>query len=220
VLIEQYDHCLVSGELARHWGWEPTPSESALYAIAQHDLAWRELDAQPLWHPDEHRPYAFFEYPIAPRLAASGRGVDAIEAQDPYAGLLCSLHYEYFVRDSSGVAEASFRAAERERQSRLLFEVSDEERERADSEFALLKLCDNLSLFLCLNEPGENVYPWFREGFDYRGTRLVPVWDTPRELRLEPSSFTESFEVRIPYSAIDGSGRDAGGGVMEIRVSA
>lgn len=219
VLIEQHEHGLISGEFAHYWGWPPNPSGSALYAIAEHDLGWKELDAYPLWHPEKGRPYAFFEYPSEPRLAANRRGVDAVEAQDPYAGLLCSLAYEILVRDSTGVAEASFRAAEHERQSRLLFAISDEERERVDDELSLLRLCDNLSLFVCLNEPGENAFPWFREGFLYGDTRLIPVWEASHTLRLDPNPFTEGFVVRIPYGVVDEFGQGLGEGVTEIEVS-
>lgn len=219
ILIEQHEHGLISGEFARHWGWSPVPSGSALYAIAEHDLGWKELDANPMWHPEKGRPYAFFEYPAEPRLSANRRGVDVVEAQDPYAGLLCSLAYETLVRNATGTAEASFRAAERERQSRLLFTISEEERERVEDEFSLLRLCDNLSLFVCLNEPGENVFPWFREGFLYGDTRLRPVWEADHTLRVEPNPFTESFEIRIPYGLVDEAGRDLGGAVTEIEIS-
>lgn len=219
MLIRQYEHGLISGVLARHWGWAPIPSQSALYAIAEHDLGWKELDAEVRWNPETGEPCSFFEYPAEPRLAANRRGVDAVEAQDPYAGLLCSLHYESFVRNATGVAEASFRAAERERQTRLLFAISDGERERIDDELSLLRMCDNLSLFLCLNEPGENAYPWFRDGFDYGGTRIMPVWEGEETLRLEPSPFPESFEVRLPYGVIAEAGEDLGEGVTVINVS-
>lgn len=220
MLIHQHEHGFVSGVFASHWGWSPNPSGSALYAIAEHDLGWRELDAEVRWNPETGAPYSFFEYPAEPRLSANRRGVDAIEEQDPYAGLLCSLHYESFVRNATGVAESSFRAAERERQSRLIFAISEGERERVDDELALLRMCDNLSLFVCLNEPGENVYPWFRQGFDYGGARIMPVWEGSETLRLEPSPFKESFEVRIPYALIGDAGEDLGEGVTVIQVSA
>jgi hypothetical protein len=218
-LVEQYEHGLISGELARRWGWAPIPSSSALYAIAEHDLAWKELDVELRWNPETGKPYNFFEYPPEPRLAAYRRGLDAIETQDPYAGLLCSLHYESFVRDATGVAEASFRAAERERQTRLLFAISEEERGRVEDELALLKICDDLSLFLCLNEPGENVYPWFRDGFDYGGSRISPVWEGSEALRLEPSPFTEEFDVTVPYHLISPEGEPLGEGGERVRIT-
>lgn len=220
VLVEQYEHGLISGEFARHWGWSPRPSDSALYAIAEHDLAWKELDAELRWNPEEGRPYAFFEYPAEPRLAAYSRGVDAVERQDPYAGLLCSLHYESFVRNATGPAESSFRAAERERQSRLMFAISDRQRERVDAEISLLRMCDDLSLFVCLNHPGENAHPWYREGFTYGETRLAPVWESPSELRFEPSPFTRSFEIAVPHLLIRPDGSPAGAGEDRIRISA
>lgn len=219
MLIEQYEHGLISGEFARHWGWRPEPSDSALYAIAEHDLAWKELDAEPLWNPEAGRPYAFFEYPAEPRLSAYRRGVDVVERRDPYAGLLCSLHYESFVRNATGVAESSFRAAERERQSRLMFAISDEERERVDEEISLLRLCDDLSLFVCLNHPGENAHPWYRDGFAYGETRLAPAWEGEGELRLEPSPFTQSFEITVPYRLIHADGSPAGAGEDRILIS-
>lgn len=217
-LVEQYEHSLISGALARHWGWTPDPSESAIHAISEHDLAWKELDAEVRFNPETGKPYNFFEYPAEPRLSAYRRGIDAVEANDPYAGLLCSLHYESFVRNATGVVEASFRAAERERQSRLIFAISDEERERVDDELALLRICDDLSLFLCLNEPGENAYPWFRDGFVYGQTHLTPVWEESHALRLEPSPFAQGFEVVIPYRLIDEAGHPAGGGEERVEV--
>lgn len=218
-LVEQYEHSQISGELARRWGWAPIPSASALHAVSEHDLAWQELDAELRWNPETEEPYNFFEYPAEPRLAAYRRGVDAVEAQDPYAGLLCSLHYESVARNASGVAEASFRAAERERQSRLLFALTEEERGRVDDELALLRICDDLSLFLCLNEPGENVYPWFREGFEYGGTRITPIWEERETLRLDPSPFTEGFEITVPYHLIDPGGRPLGDGEERITIT-
>lgn len=217
-LVEQYEHGLISGELASRWSWEPNPSDSALYAISEHDLAWKELDAEVLWSPETGEPYNFFEYPVEPRLAAYRRGIDAVETRDAYAGLLCSLHYESFVRDATGAAEASFRAAERERQSRLLFTISEAERERMDGELSLLRICDDLSLFVCLNEPGENVYPWFREGFSYGGTHILPAWEGRDALRFDPSPFTGSFDIVVPFHLIDGAGQPDGGGGERIRV--
>ena len=217
-LVEQYEHSLISGALARHWGWEPEPSEAAIHAISEHDLAWKELDAEVSFNPETGRPYKFFEYPAETRLSAYRRGIDAVEANDPYAGLLCSLHYESFVKNATGAVEASFRAAERERQSRLMFAISDAERERVDDELALLRICDDLSLFLCLNEPGENSYPWFREGFVYGQTHLMPVWEEHNVLRLEPSPFARGFELIIPYRVIDEAGRFAGGGEEMVEI--
>ena len=217
-LVEQYEHSLISGALARYWGWKPDPSESAIHAISEHDLAWKELDAEASFNPGTGRPYNFFEYPAEPRLSAYRRGIDVIEANDPYAGLLCSLHYESFVRKATGAVEASFRAAERERQSRLMFAISDEERERVDDELALLRICDDLSLFVCLNEPGENSYPWFQNGFLYGQTRIAPVWEESHVLRLEPSPFAGGFGLVIPYRVIDEAGQPAGGGEEWIEI--
>jgi hypothetical protein len=64
------------------------------------------------------------------------------------------MHYETITRGSEDVAETRFAEAEARRQERLRKGMSVEELQSLDHNLGLLKLCDGLSLFLCLNEPG------------------------------------------------------------------
>ena len=41
LLFGQHEHALMAGELARRWGERPRPFESTVYAVVNHDLAWR-----------------------------------------------------------------------------------------------------------------------------------------------------------------------------------
>ncbi len=69
----------------------------------------------------------------------------------------------------------------------------------------LLKLCDDLSLFLCLNEPGQNDHPWYRDGFRGEVSFCNRSGKRGIELRIDPSPFRCSFEVTIPYQVVAGT---------------
>src|ERR671938_65262 len=115
VLIKQHDHGLISGEFARHWAEKPRPLEPTLYAIANHDRGWQGLDASIRWNEESGKPYSFADYPIEPKLRAYERGLDLLEAKNPYAACLCSMHYAAFVSDSEEEAEVRFRENEARR---------------------------------------------------------------------------------------------------------
>jgi hypothetical protein len=219
VLIGQHDHGLVSGEFARHWRERPIPLESTLYAIANHDVAWQGLDKTLRWNETAGRPYSFVDYPVEPKMEAYGEGLDFLEAQDPYAAFLCSMHYASFVRGARGAAEVGFREAEDRRQERLRDAMSTRELENLERNFRLLQTCDDLSLFVCLNEPGRSDHPPYREGFEFMGTNyFVPVWEDRRTLRLIPNPFSEAFDLSIPYLSVGKDRRPLGSGRLELRV--
>jgi hypothetical protein len=218
VLIEQHDHGLVSGEFARRWRERPIPLEPTLYAIANHDVAWQRLDKTLRWDETTGRPYSFVDYLVEPKLEAYREGLDFLEAQDPYAACLCSMHYASFVRGARGGAEVGFREGEDRRQERLRGALSTLELENLERNFRLLQTCDDLSLFVCLNEPGRNDHPWYREGFEFMGTKFVPTWEDRRTLRLNPSPFSEAFDLSIPHLSVGKDRRPLGSGSLELRV--
>ena len=170
LLFEQHEHALIAGEFALRWRERPRPFESTLYAIANHDLAWRELDREVLWNEEKDRPYSFVDYPLDLKLPAQRRGIDLVADHDPYAGCLCSMHYSRFLLDSVRPEEVVFREGEMERQGRLEERMSEKELENLERNFRLLRLCDGLSLLLCLNEPGgEDSPPPYLEGSSSKG---------------------------------------------------
>ena len=202
VLVEQHYHGLVSGEFARHWAVEVRVREAALYAIANHDVAWRELDATVSWNEATGRPYSFLDYPARPKLRAYANGLDYIQARSPYAACLCSMHYGSFMRDARRELEVSFREAEAARRRGIETTLSEEQIESLEYNFRLLQLCDDLSLFVCLNEPGRNDYPHYKDGFGFMGASLEPVWDDERTLRLNPNPFSQPFQIEVPYQVV------------------
>lgn len=220
LLFGQHEHALVAGEFARRWGESPEPFGSTVYAVANHDLAWREPDREVLWNEEKDRPYSFMDYPLDLKLPAQKRGIDLVEDHDPYAGCLCSMHYARFLLDAERPEEIEFRDGELERQDRLKQTMSDEEVENLERNFHFLRVCDGISLFLCINEPGgDDDPPPYPRGFEFEGTRFVPEWEDARTLRLEPNPFPEPFGVEIPYRTVGSDRRPLGGDILELRIS-
>ncbi len=218
VLIAQHDHGLVSGEFARHWRERPIPLEPTLYAIANHDVAWRSLDKGLRFNETTGRPYSFVDYPVEPKMEAYREGLDLLEAREPYAACLCSMHYASFVRGARGEVEVRFREGEDRRQERLRGAMSAQELENLERNFRLLQMCDDLSLFVCLNEPGRSDHLPYRGGLEFMGTRFVPIWEDRRTLRLSPNPFSGAFDLSIPHLSFAKDGRLLGRGLLELRV--
>jgi hypothetical protein len=217
VLFEQHEHALVAGEFARRWRERPKPFESTVYAVANHDLAWREADREVLWNEEKDRPYSFVDYPLELKLPAQRRGIDLVEKHDPYAGCLCSMHYARFLLDSVRPEEVEFREGEMWRQGRLEERMTENELENLERNFRFLRLCDGLSLFLCLNEPGgeDSQPPWF----EFEGTRFGLEWEVGQTLRFDPNPFSEAFRIEIPYRIIGTDRRLLGSDILELRVT-
>jgi hypothetical protein len=219
LLFEQHEHALMAGEFALRWRERPRPFGPTVYAIANHDLAWREPDRQVLWNDEKDRPYSFVDYPLELKLSAQRTGIDSVEDHDPYAGCLCSMHYARFLLGSERPEEVEFREGEMGRQGRLQERMSVEEQENLERNFRFLRLCDGLSLFLCLNESGdENRPPPYPGGFVFDGTRFRPEWEDERTLRLDPNPFSEAFGIQIPYRIIGRDRRPLGSDLLELRV--
>lgn len=220
MLFEQHEHALVSREFARHWRDVPRPLESTLYAVANHDLAWRELDGRVLWDEERDRPYSFIHYPAALKLPAQRRGIEAVEERDPYAACLCSMHYARFLLSATRPDEVEFRDDELDRQERLRAGMSEEDFANLERNFQFLRLCDGLSLFACLNEPGsEDQPPPYPGGFVLDATTFEPAWQDQHTLRLDPNPFTQPFGIELPYREVGRDRRPVGSGVIELRVS-
>jgi Protein of unknown function (DUF3891) len=220
VLIRQHDHALASGEFARHWARKPRPLEPTLYAIAHHDVAWRGPDASVRWNEESGRPYSFMDYPQGPKTRAYADGLDWLEERDSYAACLCSMHYETLVRRfGHSEVEETFADAESRRQAKLRGGMSGEELENLERNLRLLRLCDGLSLFVCLNEPGGDGYPPpYPGGFELCGERFQPIWEDRSTLRLDPNPFSGAFDLVIPYLAVGKDRRLVGNGHLELRV--
>jgi len=220
VLVDQHEHGLVAGEFARRWAERPVPLEPTLFAVENHDVAWRGPDREVLWNEASGRPYSFLDYPLAPKLAAQRRGIDAVEGHHPYAGCLCSMHYARFMVGSEDPVAVEFVEEETARQERLRGGMSLPELDNLERNFRFLRLCDGLSLYLFLYGPGEPGYPPpTPDGFELDGTRYGIFWQDEGAVRLDPFPLAEPFDASVPYREVGKDRRPIGEGVLEFRIS-
>lgn len=202
VLVRQADHALLSGHLAAAWGaepWDPVrPYEPVVLGARLHDLCWTPFDER-VPQREDGRPLAFTEVPRTLSTRFYGPGVDAVEAIDPYAGLLVSLHLTGFFQSHWGFihpaqrmriteeerpAIGAFLDAEGARQERLRerLGIGEGEGDRLlRSSYLLLQIWDLLSLDVC------------RRSFDFwEGTypavppRSEDTGEVSLQVRLEP----------------------------------
>lgn len=171
IMTTQDDHAHVSGKLIANWRdalfKKPKLRKSVEYAIFQHDLGWKPIDEQPFWNDKKQEPYTFIDFPTPPKAVFYKHGIDEVVQSDAYAGLLCSTHYMNFLLEETSKEAYAFVEQEKERQQQIMESFSYLNKDAFDFHYALLQLCDSLSLFMSINEPGvamEGGHPFFRKG--------------------------------------------------------
>ncbi|WP_226675205.1 DUF3891 family protein [Mesobacillus jeotgali] len=215
VMVAQHDHAKVSRDAAECWRDEYflgiDKKDSVVLAVREHDRCWIEPDEEPLWNKQTQQPYSFMDYPGSPKLAFYTKGIKEIVQMDPYAGLLCSLHYASFLKDATSTIGKNFWVAEKQRQQKLLKELGIEKDELLSFHLNLLKFCDNLSLYICLNDPGtpkSQEHYFYREGFPQKFSfandqTIHAEWLDLQTVSLSVSPFINKLLVRLPYKAVD-----------------
>ncbi|WJE15853.1 DUF3891 family protein [Halobacillus sp. ACCC02827] len=215
IMIQQHDHAYISGQIVAFWKknflLRSKLREVADWAIQQHDRAWIPLDQNPAWNEEKQRPYSFIDYPLAEKIEAYRRGIEEVEEQSLYAGILCSMHYASFFKEDSGVQEErNFIEEEKNRRSRLFEQMDmDIPEDIYQLHFRRLQFCDDLSLFLCMTGPDvpeEEEVPWFRNGFpqtfDVAPEGIRADWEAEDRISVHPFPFAQPFEVDIPYRRV------------------
>ena len=211
ILTRQHDHAHLSGDFASYF--EPYFSsdpnfEDVLFAIYEHDRSWITPDAQPKWNSKTQRPYNFMDYPLHEKLHYYKLGLSETEQLNPRAGLLCSMHYVSFINWNANDAQnREFLISELCRQKRLCAKIKITDYPQLLKQFQLLQLCDNLSLYICLNIPGaskEEEHSFFRNGFkdlaflhSFGIKTLVANWIDETSIQITPNPFKKNFEISI-----------------------
>jgi len=235
-LIAHPDHAHLAGAFAEHWGNElfvaPQPRASVLHAIHVHDDGWAARDA----HPSitrQGKPSAFSselvgkysafeEIDLADYLAVRERAVAQVEAVDPYAALLVSMHTYNLLTDRadrSTIAPTQLPLLDvfLERQLAAQHQL----RNRAESDprysnqdianevildnFRLLQACDNLSLLSCVAymQPATLLHPLPLTGGSHAEVAVEAI--APRHFRLTPYPFDQpNFTVTVPARHVEG----------------
>ncbi|RWZ54782.1 DUF3891 family protein [Halobacillus fulvus] len=215
LMIRQHDHAKLSGEIVSHWKKDfllrSKLREEADWAIVQHDRAWIPLDEEPRWNEEKQRPYSFIDYPQEEKFAAYQRGIEEVASQSLYAGMLCSMHYQSFLPDDSeDPVVRQFVEEEKQRQEDLFATMAmDIPRDVYDLHFRRLQFCDDLSLYVCMQEPGtpkEQEVSWFKNGFrqsfDFAPEGMMAHWIDDKQVSVDPFPFQAPFDVLIPYKIV------------------
>jgi len=194
-VVLQIDHADLSGAFARAWADRGERHGSLAVAAARHDDGWAVWERAPIV--DENgKPVNFLDVNVRSHLAFYRAGIAAITEQDPYAGLLVSMHGAGIYRQRYGRDPAlglSRAAEEQELVDGFVAEqeagfadrvtdagVSEEQRWR---DYELLQLYDRLSLYFCMRnaeQPDGDVV-------DLQGYRLELL--APWRVRMEPFPF-------------------------------
>src|SRR5437763_11420381 len=91
-IVMQTDHADLSGDFARRWKQRGDRSESLAIAAERHDDGWAVWEQAPMCDLETGKPVNFLDVGVLSHLAFYRAGIAAITEQDPYAGLLVSMH--------------------------------------------------------------------------------------------------------------------------------
>lgn len=226
ICIHQHDHAQLSGWIAANWGNEQIPpllepKFPLILAASLHDVGWIPLDQKPVWNEEKKKPYSFMDEPLERKLSQYQKGVSRVEREDPYAALLCSLHYTSFfpyeTRLKLGEPAITYVEKEQKRQKKLKAFLKKngrlEELAKTQTDLSLLKLWDNISLYVALNQPSvpkENEHPWYKNGFSpikldktKKQIKFNANWQNEREIRLSPFPFESSLPYSLPFRKLN-----------------
>lgn len=90
-VVLQPEHALLSEELAEAWADQGPRHPSVVTAARRHDDGWAVWERSPQVDASG-KPVAFLDVDVRSHLAFYRAGIAAIVEEDPYAGLLVSMH--------------------------------------------------------------------------------------------------------------------------------
>ena len=207
LLIGQTEHSRLVGQFAAHWGnacfATPEPFESMARAATFHDFGWLRYETRPLYDATSGATPNFRDVPTdAGKLAEYRWCCDWLLADDPYAGLIVSMHRTGLWRgryDTIAHPPARRRAqppeverfvAEEEARQAALRRQGDEA--GIWTNYRLMQVWDLLGLyFACADPVADHIEPVptsYGGGRD-EGVRLRLAPDGARTVALDPFPF-------------------------------
>lgn len=188
-LVLQTDHADLSGDLARAWADRNGRSQSLVTAAERHDDGWAVWEQAPMCDPDRARPVNFLDVGVLAHLAFYRAAIAAVTEQDPYAGLLVSMHGAGIYRGRYGAQpDLKLTLADDAREQVDAFVAEQEEGFEARSasagvtaderrrDYELLQVFDRMSLLFCMNDATTGAsaeFSGFRFRADGRGVLAV-----------------------------------------------
>jgi hypothetical protein len=214
-VVQQTDHDDLSGEFARAarsaWLWEPRHRDSLVRACAEHDEGWRIWERDPELDPVTGGACDFLDVELERHLRFYRAAIERFAVQDPYVGLLVSLHGCGVYRGRFGLDPAlGFRRLQEADAGRILAFLSEQgarQRRLVEaleidllevwSAYRLLEVSDRFSLYFCRPRPEGPVELGPLPGAlgEDRPVRLEPVDDWTVVLRPSPFQGEVEFEL-------------------------
>jgi hypothetical protein len=210
--IPQSQHAAVSGQLAAAWGNEsfeaPAPRAEVIVAAARHDDGMDDYDAEPELDPETGLPRGFMRMPFGLWLDCWSRGPSIVAEDDPYAGILVSMHGRYLLEyrnlDDPGEAKAAeaWLAEQEELREEWAGEVERQPdvapglgREALEHNRALIAAWDAISLAVCMPRLPDGIdvpAPGGSERIELEPLGPIAGLEDPRVVSADPWPFAES----------------------------
>jgi Protein of unknown function (DUF3891) len=194
-IVLQTDHADLSGQLAGAWAEKGERFASVEIAARRHDDGWAVWERMPGLNPGNDRPRNFLDVQVLSHLAFYRAAIAAVSDQDPYAGLLVSMHGAGIYRQRYGRDPGLRLTFADEVQEQVDAFVAEQEagypgraagvgvpEDRRWADYGLLQAFDRLSLYFCMRDVENG------EAAELEGLRLQPL--APWRVRVEPYPFT------------------------------
>ncbi|WP_176707724.1 MULTISPECIES: DUF3891 family protein [Bacillales] len=212
ILIAQHDHARISGDLVSAWQsglfLSDERKEELAYAAYEHDSSWIDLDRIPIWNDAAQIPFSFRDFPGNIRFFFYSKGLDHIQETSEYAALLGSILYTTLAERFRNEDTIAFVEKEFARQSAIIERLQLDVKLLQQHAKSLL-LCDELSLFVCMEKPGtpRRNYEWFSNGFPYwfdrtGNTSLIAEWKDESTIELYPFPFSRPVETSLSFKEV------------------
>jgi hypothetical protein len=193
-VVLQTDHADVSAACARLWADTGVRHSSLVVAAERHDDGWAVWEQAPMMDAESGRPLNFLDVPVPAHLAFYRAGIAAITDEDPYAGLLVSMHGAGIYRQRYGAQPELQLSRAHEVMDLVEAFVAEQEAShpiRRDeigvaeddrwADYHRLQVYDRFSLFFCLRDLESD------ERDDIGGYRLETVGSG--RVRMDPYPF-------------------------------
>lgn len=213
--IRQHDHANLAGEFFINLKKDFLTVdyyESLKFAIYQHDRSWIVPDIEPIWDDLNGRPYDFITYPENLKYHFYRLGIEQTDQVNSYAALLCSLHYTSFLVNADSENGQSFYTKEIQRQKHLMQRLNIKNDAFIKYQLKILKFCNDLSLYVCLNKPGvdkKDEHPFYKDGFqdsaffNEGGEKNIIASYTERNLiKFNCSPFENKFDLKVTFKTV------------------
>ena len=218
-VVLQPDHGELAGQFAAQWGGPafgaPSGHASLQVAARRHDDGWAVWEREPTINGDgSARPTGFLEVAVPSHLAFYRACIAAVAEQDPYAGLLVSMHGSgiytgrYGTQPGLGLKQAgeypelvgAFVAEQEEWQKGLIARLGLVDQERWTN-YKNLQVYDRLAIYFSLQDleggHAETIAPLPLVRGDDGELRIEPV--APWHVRMTPFPFAAAGPARFSF---------------------